>query len=144
MKWCVYVGKKILWWDPHLLISLSDSHIIYKDIRYIFFFFLSLLISYWTFVSTNHWFSMHRPLPFSLEQRHYLAPGVGRQNAVICMKLSTQVSTSVLSRGPTRKERGEVLLPYCFLKGRDNAGKNSLSDTGHALKTQGNPGHWYK
>ena len=85
---------------------------------------------------------MHRPLPFSREQRHYLAPGLGRQNAVICMKLCTQVSTSVLSREPTGKERGEVLLPYCFLKGRgDNAGKNSLSDTGHALKTQGNPGH---
>ena len=84
---------------------------------------------------------MHRPLPFSREQRHYLAPGLGRQNAVICMKLSTQVSTSVLSREPTGKERGEVLLPYCFLKGRDNAGKNSLSDTEHALKTQGNPGH---
>ena len=144
MKWCVYVGKKILWWDPHLLISLSDSHIIYKDIRYIFFFFfLSLLISYWTFVSTNHWFSMHRPLPFSLEQRHYLAPDVGRQNAVICMKLSTQVSTSVLSRGPTRKERGEVLLPYWFLKGRDNAGKNSLWHR-TCIENTRKLRHWYK
>ena len=89
---------------------------------------------------------MHRPLPFSREQRHYLAPGLGRQNAVICMKLSTQVSTSVLSRGPTSKERGEVLLPYCFLNnaGRDNAETTqgrTLSDTGHALKTQGNPDH---
>ena len=83
---------------------------------------------------------MHRPLPFSREQRHYLAPGLGRQNAVICMKLSTQVSTSVLSRGPTRKERGEVLLPYCFLKGRDNEGR-TLSDTRRALETQGNSDH---
>ena len=82
---------------------------------------------------------MHRPLPFSFEQRHHLAPDVGRQNAVICMKWSTQVSTSVLSRGPTRMERGEVLLPYYFLKGRDNEGR-TLSDTGHALKTQGNSG----
>ena len=106
---------------------------------HILFFFLSLLISYWTFVSANHWFSMHRPLPFSREQRHYLAPGLGRQNAVICMKLSTQVSTSVLSRGPTRKERGEVLLPYYFLKGRDNEGR-TLSDTRRALKTQENSG----
>ena len=55
------------------------------------------------------------------------------------MKLSTQVSTSVLSRGPTRKELGEVLLRYYFLKDRDNEGR-TLSDTRRALKTQGNSG----
>ena len=55
------------------------------------------------------------------------------------MKLSTHVSTSVLSRGPTSKERGEVLLRYYFLKDRDNEGR-TLTDTRRALETQGKSG----
>ena len=37
---------------------------------------------------------MSRPFPHSCEQRHQVARGLGGQNTVICMKLSTRVSTS--------------------------------------------------
>ena len=144
MKQCVYVGKKILWWDPHLLISLSDSHIIYKDIRYIFFFF-SFVVNFILNVRFNKSLVFHAETVAFLPWTRALIPGLGRQNAVICMKLCTQVSTSVLSRGPTRKERGEVLLPIVLLlfKRERQRGKNSLWHS-TCIEDTRKLRHWYK
>ena len=109
-------------------------------VHFLFFFFRCLFNTERSF---NKSLVFHAKTIAFLPWTKTLTPGLGWQNTVFCMKLSTQVSTSVLSRGPTRKERGEVLLPYYFIKGRDNEGR-TLSDTRGALETQGNSDHWYR
>ena len=111
------------------------------------FFSLSFLISYWTFVSTNHWFSMHRPLPNSPVNK-----GINSQAWLDkmpwfvwnCPHKSRPWSyrTGLLERNVGKFY---CLLPYYFLKGSDGQRKGRTpSDTELALKTQGNSDHWYK
>ena len=95
-------------------------------VHFLFFFFI--VVNFILNVRFNKSLVFHAQTVAVLPWTKALTPGLGRQNAVICMKLSTQVSTSVLSRGPSIKERGKFycLLPYYFLKGSDRQRREEL------------------